>query len=80
MRTLADIHAELDRASEQRAELWRALAEGHDAALVDELDRLNEHVAALWEEHRSTRAQLRFGNRARIVARARAEERLERAA
>jgi hypothetical protein len=80
MRTLADIHAELDRASEQRAELWRALGEGHDPALVGELERLNEHIAALWEEHRSTRAQLRFGNRARIVARARAEERLERAA
>jgi hypothetical protein len=80
MRTLEEIHAELDRASEDRAELWRALGEGHNAALVEELKRLEERIAALWDEHRSTRAQLRFGDRSRIVARARAEERLERAA
>jgi hypothetical protein len=80
MRTLADIHAEIGRESERRAKLWQALGAGHDTALVNELKLLNEHIAALWEEHRATRAQMRFGNRARIVARARAEERLERAA
>jgi hypothetical protein len=80
MRTLADIHAEIERESERRTQLWHALGEGHDTALVNELKRLNEHIAELWEEHRATRAQMRFGNRARIVARARAEERLERAA
>jgi hypothetical protein len=80
MRTPADIHAEIERASERRAELWHALGEGHDPALVDELKRLDDRVAALWEDYRSTRAQMRFGDRARIVARARAEERLERAA
>ena len=80
MRTLADIHAEIDRASARRADLWHALGEGHDGALAAELKRLNEELEELWEEHRSTRAQLRFGDRTRIVARARAEERLERAA
>ena len=80
MRQLADIHAEIDRASERRAELWQQLGEGHDSGAAAELKRLDERLEALWEEHRLTRAQLRFGDRARIVARARAEERLERAA
>ena len=80
MRTLDDIHAEIDRASDRRAELWQLLGEGHDSVLSGELKRLEEHLEALWQEHRTTRAQLRFGDRSRIVARARAEERLERAA
>lgn len=80
MRTLADIHAEIEGATARRGDLWRTLSEGHDTALAAELKRLNEHLASLWAEHRSARAQLRFGDRARIVARARAEERLERAA
>jgi hypothetical protein len=80
MRTFEEIHAEIDEASERRADLWRALSHGYDAALAGELGRLNQRLEALWEEHRGLRAQLRFGDRARIVARARAEERLERAA
>ena len=80
MRTPAEIHAEIERASERRTDLWHALGEGHDPALAAELKRLNERLEALWEEPRSARAELRFGNRTRIVARARAEERLERAA
>ena len=80
MRPIADIHAEIDRLSERRTELWQLLGGGHDSALASELKRLEERLETLWAEHRSTRAQLRFGDRARIVARARAEERLERAA
>jgi hypothetical protein len=80
MRPLADIHAEIDRASARRADLWHALGQGHDDALAAELKQLNQQLEGLWAEHRSTRAQLRFGDRTRIVARARAEERLERAA
>lgn len=78
MRTIQDIHAEIERASDRRAEIWRGLAEGHDPALAAELKQLNERLDALWEEHRQLRASLRFGGRERIVARARAEERLER--
>ena len=80
MRTLSDIHAEIDEASARRIELWKLLGEGHDSVLAAELKRLEQRLEALWQEHRSTRAQLRFGDRPRIVARARAEERLERAA
>jgi hypothetical protein len=80
MRTPADIHTEIAQASEQRAELWQELGRGYDAAVAADLARLNELLQGLWEELRRTRAQLRFGDRTRIVARARAEERLERAA
>jgi hypothetical protein len=78
MRTLHDIHAEIDRASDRRAEIWRGLAEGYNSALAGELAQLNERLTALWEEQRQLRARLRFGDRERIVSRARAEERLER--
>ena len=80
MRTLDDIHAEIERATERRAELWHLLSEGHEPHLASELSELNDRLEALWAEHRQTRATLRFGERDRIVARARAEERLERTA
>ena len=37
-------------------------------------------LEALWNEERNAKAVLRFGDRDHIVARARVEERLERAA
>jgi len=77
---LSEIHAEIERASEERSELWHRLSEAHDPALKAELDRLNEELDRLWDEHRALRARLRFGDRDAIVARARVEERLERAA
>ena len=54
------------------------LAQGRDAALVDEVHELDAQLEKLWAEHRALRAQLRWGDRDKIVARARAEERLER--
>jgi hypothetical protein len=77
---LNEIHAEIERASEQRAELWHRLSEGHDPALQAELRQLNDKLDGLWDEHRAIRARVRFGDRDKIVARARVEERLERAA
>ena len=56
------------------------LSEGHDPALAAEHAKLEEEIAHLWEEHRATHARLRHGEREAIIARARAEERLERAA
>jgi hypothetical protein len=77
---LNEIHAEIERASEQRAELWHRLSQGHDPSLQAELRKLNDDLDRLWDEHRAIRARVRFGDRDKIVARARVEERLERAA
>jgi hypothetical protein len=78
--TITDIQIEIERLSERRAELWRALGDGHDATLAAELKQINERLEELWAGQRALKAQLRFGEREKIVARARAEERLERAA
>ncbi len=80
MTTLDQIHAEIDSATERRAELWHLLSEGHDAALAAELHELEGRIAALWDEHRSLKARARFGDRDEIIKRARHEERLARAA
>ena len=74
------IHTEIDELSERRAELWRILGEAFDAAASAELKQVDARLEELWAEHRALRARVRFGDRERIVARARAEERLERAA
>ena len=78
--TLQDIRDEIERLSEQRRELWQRLSGGRDETVVSELHELDDQIAGLWDEHRALRARLRFGDRSRIVARARMEERLERAA
>ncbi|MGB2875400.1 MAG: hypothetical protein WBB76_08005 [Gaiellaceae bacterium] len=80
MTTLEQIHAEIDRATERRAELWHLLSEGHDAELAAELHELEERLSALWDEHRTLKARVRFGDREEIIKRARHEERLARAA
>lgn len=77
---IAEIHAEIDRLTERRAELWHALSDGRDPAAVEELRAIEASLADLWDAHRAERARLRFGERDQIVKRARAEERLERAA
>ena len=78
--TLTEIHEEIERASERRTELWHDLSLGYDPATAAEIKRLDARLGELWDEHRMTKAQLRFGARDKIVARARIEERLERAA
>ena len=78
--TIANIHSEIDRLTERRLELWHALSDGRDPDLVDELKRIESNLDALWAQHRAERARVRFGEREAIVKRARAEERLERAA
>lgn len=80
MRTLTDIRAEIDRLSERRTELWHTLSDGRDPAAADELKKLEARLAELWDEHRELRARIRFGEREKIIARARTEERLARAA
>ena len=80
MRTLIEIKHEIERLSEERSHLLHRLSQGHDAQLAAEHKRLDERLAKLWDEHRATRARLRWGERDSIMRRARAEERLERAA
>ncbi len=80
MTTIATIHEEIDRLSERRAELWHRLSDGRDPDLVQEIKDLDDQLETLWNEHRAIRARIRFGERDAIVKRARAEERLERAA
>ena len=80
MNALQRIREEIERATERRRHVWKSLSEGRDAVLAAELKELDEHIDRLWNEHRAERARLRFGDREKIVARARMEERLERAA
>ena len=78
MSTLESIHREIDELSERRVELWHELSEGHDGEVQAEVRRLEERLEELWDEQRALRAELRWGDRQKIIARARAEERLER--
>ncbi len=80
MKTLSEIRQEIERLSERRTELLHQLSEGHDAALAAEHRRLDEQIARLWDEQRAAQARARWGERDAIMRRARAEERLERAA
>lgn len=78
--TLSEIHTEIEQTSERRTELWHILSQGHNPEAAAELKSLSERLDHLWDEERTLKAELRFGNRDHIVARARVEERLERAA
>jgi hypothetical protein len=80
MRLIEDIHAEIEQLSEERTELWHRMADEHDSNVREEIRALDAKLDGLWQEQRVLRARLRFGDREKIVARARVEERLERAA
>jgi len=80
MGTLDQIHEEIERLSEERTKLWYRLSTHHDPDVRAEIHAIDEQLDGLWNEHRTLRARLRWGDRDAIVARARVEERLERAA
>jgi hypothetical protein len=80
MKTLPEIKAEIQRATERRTELWHALSQGHDSEAAAEVKELEERIQRLWDEERALRAHVRFGDRDEIIKRARHEERLARAA
>ena len=80
MKTIAEIHAEIEGLSEQRTELWNLLSQGRNEPVREEIKEIDKRLQRLWDEHRAERARIRFGERDEIVRRARAEERLERAA
>ncbi len=74
------IHDEIERISEERQDLWQTLSGGLDPAVKEEIAELDARLQELWQALRMEKARLRFGEREDIVRRARAEERLERAA
>jgi hypothetical protein len=78
MRTPENIRAELDRITEERAELWGDLAEHHDAVKSAKAAELSELIEDLWTELRQAQAHARFGPADEIIAKARAEDRLDR--
>ena len=80
MRTLEQIREQIDRASDRRAELWHQLSEGRDPEVASELHELEREIERLWDEQRAVRAAIRFGEREKILRRARTEERIERSA
>jgi hypothetical protein len=80
MRNPQDIKLEIDRLTERRSEVLHLLSEGYTTALSEEHQGLEERIAQLWDEHRHARVATRFGDRDRIIERARHEERLSRAA
>jgi hypothetical protein len=80
MRTPDDIRIEIEQLTERRAEVMHELSRGHDVVLAQEHQELEQRIAELWDEQRAARAQRRWGDRDDIIKRARAEERLERAA
>jgi DNA-binding transcriptional regulator GbsR (MarR family) len=74
------LHAEIESLSAERQELWQKLSRGLDPSVKDEIKNIDDRLQELWHTLRLERARLRFGERDEIVRRARAEERLERAA
>ena len=80
MDTIPRFHAEIEQLSERRVTLWNSLSQGRDPEVVEEIKALDARLDELWALVRAERARIRFGERDEIVRRARAEERLERAA
>jgi len=78
--TPIQIHTEIELLSEERQELWQRLSEGLDPSVKSDIKLIDERLQELWHALRLEKARLRFGERDEIVRRARAEERLERAA
>ncbi|HXG77037.1 MAG TPA: hypothetical protein VNJ53_10740 [Gaiellaceae bacterium] len=78
--TVTQIHDEIERLSEKRQDLWQRLSEGLDPGVQSEIKALDARLEDLWQALRTEKARIRFGEREEIVRRARAEERLERAA
>jgi hypothetical protein len=78
--TITDIHNEIESLSEQRQDLWHRLSDGLDVEAQAEVKEIDSRLTELWETLRLEKARLRFGERDETVRRARAEERLERAA
>ncbi|MBA3787422.1 MAG: hypothetical protein H0X21_01845 [Actinobacteria bacterium] len=80
MKTIPEIQTEIERLSEHRTELYTELSRLRSESVRQEIKQIDERLQSLWDEHRAERARIRFGEREDIVRRARAEDRLDRAA
>ena len=49
MNDIDTLHEEIERLSEERADLWHSLSERHDPATAAELKRLDAKLDGLWE-------------------------------
>ena len=78
--TPEQIHVEIEQLSEERQRALADALDGLDPAVKEEIKALDTRLQELWQALRMEKARLRFGEREDIVRRARAEERLERAA
>jgi hypothetical protein len=78
MRSIQEIRADLEKATESRSELWEALGHGRDEIKALETKRLSGLIEDLWAELRAVQAQQQWGSSELIRRRAMAEERLER--
>ena len=77
MRIPAEIRHELARLTEERGRLWKELSTGHDGSVAARVQQLNAAIDALWLELRRARSELRYGPQDAIIARARAEARID---
>ena len=80
MRTISEIRRELDEASERRADAWEELSQGVNPQKSAEAAALSKRIEELWAELRGAQVRARFGPAETIIARARAEDRLDREA
>ena len=80
MRTTSEIRKEIEDATARRTEIWETLSEGIDPAKAAEAAALSQEIEELWAELRVAQAHARFGPAEDIIARARAEDRLDREA
>ena len=68
MKTIPEIHAEIERLSEVRGELWQTLSYGRQQTVVDEIKQIDEQLVALWDEHRAERARIASASATRSCA------------
>jgi hypothetical protein len=73
----AEIRKQLAELTEQRSLLWKELSIAHDAVKAEECRRLSEAIDELWLALRDSRLEARFGPRDLLIAKARADARLE---
>ena len=64
MRTLDEIHEEIERLSEERTELWHRLSDQHDPEVRAEIHEIDTQLDRLWGEHRP-----KLENRSRMAPR-----------